>query len=143
MVFQGGKAGKYLDSFCRRLQVQRSDKFHGFWVRGTGVLYCWGNRVKANGKYPRWDWKNLLGRKEQRTHFKYVLLHGPKHGYVKERFFFIPRKKVEARARTDPALKKRCNIAADPLKPWGERTPWVYKFEIKSVSGLRRALRKL
>lgn len=139
----GGKAEKHLTAFCRKLGVQRSEEFHGFWVQGRGILYRWGNRIKANRKYPRWDWKNLLGSKEERKHINYVLLHGPRHGYVKERFFFIPRKKVEARVRTDPSLAKRCNIAADPLKPWGERTPWVYQFEIKSVSGLRRVLRKL
>ena len=138
----GGKPGKHLNAFCRKLGVRRSHQFHGFWASGTGILYRWGNRIKANRKYPRWDWKNLLGRKEERTHIKYVLLHGPKHGDVKERFFLIPRRKLEAMLRSDPSLQRRCNIAADPRKPWGERTPWVYKFEIKSVSELRRALRK-
>ena len=132
-MFEKSQARLRLTEFCRRFEVEAVGgpraPFHGFRLGRVNFLYRKACGSSVSG-YPRWTWKEPMGKPKHRQHVQSVLLHGPKYKDFPERFFLIPLHKLNEKRPSHPRLEKELNISADPIRPTGEITPFVYGYEL-------------
>jgi len=131
-VFKGGVGYNQLLEFCEKYDLVPSEYFHGFRVGTNRFLYrranC--NTIYQNDKeWPRWDWKNPLGPKAQRTFYQNIFLYGPEHG-DRERIFLFTRGEFEVYIQKYPKIEFRLNIPSVITESYKEHTEWVYNHEV-------------
>lgn len=136
--------------FCKRFDLDWTADFYGFRVNGVGFLYRLGSIVPVTTKgkkYARVQWKEPFGTNlSLMQFFSFVLFHLPKKPNTTEMFYVKSVKELDAMSREFPIIKKRINIAQDPINEHREPTwrPWFVKRPItpKELPAFLRALTK-